>query len=355
MIAIPSLNFSPCSLKPANGYGKLEIALWSALAEIGVQVNPVGFIREEGADQLSLAAKLQTELDQPMPRPHHSLVIGKPYLGENWHLRNTCKWLYTMSESTRVSEEWVEQINRLFDGVIVPAPALVDIYKTSGVERPVQYVPMGITPPESPVHRNPASHSPFVFLTYSLGEMRKGAELAIQTFRKLFNGDPRYQLWIKTPADGIPGWLGAVANACSQIKLVSARLTEQEWFELLASVDCFVFPSRGEGFGLPPREATLVGTPTIATSWLGLHDVACWGLPIRVKEMRPAAFEGEANHPTLSMWAEPDIDDLARQMVHAVVDHDEFRRTAAAGQRYLRQFTWQRTALAILEVIGHAA
>jgi glycosyltransferase involved in cell wall biosynthesis len=36
-------------------------------------------------------------------------------------------------------------------------------------------------------------------------------------------------------------------------------------------VDCLIFPSRGEGFGLPVREAMSTGIPVIAANWGGLE------------------------------------------------------------------------------------
>jgi glycosyltransferase involved in cell wall biosynthesis len=38
---------------------------------------------------------------------------------------------------------------------------------------------------------------------------------------------------------------------------------------LYAACDCFVLPSRGEGFGLPYMEASLCGLPIIATNYSG--------------------------------------------------------------------------------------
>ncbi|MBX3081714.1 MAG: glycosyltransferase [Anaerolineae bacterium] len=251
-----------------------------------------------------------------------------------------------MSESTRVSDEWVADINTLYQGVMVPAPDLVRIYRESGIRVPVHYVPMGVTPPTAAMRRQQRGDR-FVFLTYSLGEMRKGAELAVMAFKELFGGDPRFELLIKTPAERAP-WHHAVQN--EQISIVNGSLSEQAWAELLAEADCFVFPSRGEGFGLPPREATLVGTPAIATEWLGLWDVSEWGYPIGVQELRPAPFLGDANHPN-ALWAEPNMDDLRALMTFAVEHHREALDKADCGQAYLSTFTWEAAAKGVLDVI----
>jgi len=42
--------------------------------------------------------------------------------------------------------------------------------------------------------------------------------------------------------------------------------------ELYSSADVFVFPSRYEGFGLPPLESIACGTPVVTTNCLGVRE-----------------------------------------------------------------------------------
>ena len=46
----------------------------------------------------------------------------------------------------------------------------------------------------------------------------------------------------------------------------------QELAALYGLADCYVHPSRGEGFGLPVAEAMLAGVPVISVAWSGLAD-----------------------------------------------------------------------------------
>ena len=346
---ITSLNFIPVAgCKPAHGYGKLEQALWSALVEQGVAIRSIGELHPEGIAALSDAAF--AGLRKPPPHAANTLITGVPDFGNDPISFDSRLWLYTMSESTRVGRAYVDCINTLYAGAMVTAPDLVPIYRESGIKVPVYYVPMGITPPPvQPIRRQPDKDR-FIFLTYSLGEMRKGAELVIMAFKELFGGDPRYQLLVKAPPDPMP-WLRAIPD--DQILLIDGKLSEQAWFELLASVDCFVFPSRGEGFGLPPREAVLAGTPAIATEWLGMWDVACWGYPIDVAELRSYSFDGRANHQN-AQWAEPDRESLKCWMRYMVANQAEALGKIERQQAYLQEFTWRRTAKLMLDVIGGA-
>jgi hypothetical protein len=273
-------------------------------------------------------------------------------------LRGTRVLLYTMSESDRVSPEWVETINRTCDGVLVPCPALVGVYRASGVDVPVWDVGMGVDDPcfkpvsPSPAkrERGPGGEGPFIFLTYSYGDMRKGAHKAIQAFKAAFGDQPGFELWIKTRRQDA-NWLAGCHDR--QVKVLPGDYTERQWLELLQRADCFVFPSYGEGFGLPPREATLAGTPAIATEWLGLWDVARWGLPLRVARLLPSQFDVWGANAEGSRWAEPDVEHLRELMEWVVNQPDRARRIAQAGRDYLLEhFTWEKTAERVWRVCG---
>jgi glycosyltransferase involved in cell wall biosynthesis len=98
---------------------------------------------------------------------------------------------------------------------------------------------------------------------------------------------------------------------------------------LYRSVDCFVLPSRGEGWGRPHVEAMSMGLPVIATNWSG-----------------PTAFLTEGNGYPLAIdglvtvasgpfkkyhkWAQPSLGELRRLMRHVVLHPAEAR---AKGER----------------------
>jgi len=57
-----------------------------------------------------------------------------------------------------------------------------------------------------------------------------------------------------------------------KIILWTEMLSEDAIPNLYKSFDCFVLPSRGEGFGLPLIEAMACGVPTVGSSWGGNTD-----------------------------------------------------------------------------------
>ena len=85
----------------------------------------------------------------------------------------------------------------------------------------------------------------------------------------------------------------------------------------------FAFPSRYEGFGLPPLEAMRLGVPTVVAS-TGAAPEVCGDAAVHV----PA----------------DDIDALAFAIRRLLTSADERAARAAAGRLWAASFTWARTA-----------
>lgn len=345
---VKAVNFyTTAGLNRFSGYGKLERGLLRGLYGAGVQVQMFGGLGTN--DYQSLPIEQRSWVTAKVTAPVHDVIVtARPENCTGWHTQGKRVWLYTMSESDRVSRKWVHAINQWCTGVLVPCAELVEVYHNSGVDVPVFDVGLGVDYYE-PLQTPKWPSEVYTFLTYSYGDMRKGAHLAIQAFKMAFDGNPERRLWIK--AREIKGnWLEGCRD--EQIEIIEGDFTEAEWFELLWKADAFVFPSYGEGFGLPPREATLVDTPALATQWLGMADVDQWGIPLRVGQMRAAHFGREAANAKECQWAEPDLDHLVEQMVWVSEHQSEAADKAKAGREYLmRNFSWERTTQRILEVL----
>jgi glycosyltransferase involved in cell wall biosynthesis len=95
----------------------------------------------------------------------------------------------------------------------------------------------------------------------------------------------------------------------------------------------FVYPSRYEGFGLPPLEALACGTPTITSSTTSLPEVV-----------------GEA-----ALLVEPGDADALAVMLRRVLAEPALRaRLSAAGPPRAASFTWARAAAATRAAYGAA-
>ena len=115
-----------------------------------------------------------------------------------------------------------------------------------------------------------------------------------------------------------------------RIKLDNKIYDREGLYELMKSVDCFVFPTHGEGFGLPPLEAMATGLPTIVTAWMGCKEFAdkevCY--PIPVKELEPARYTKA--YGDIGKWAKID-QKIVQKLMRKVYEDPE-----AAKEKGLR-------------------
>jgi glycosyltransferase involved in cell wall biosynthesis len=96
----------------------------------------------------------------------------------------------------------------------------------------------------------------------------------------------------------------------------------------------FVYPSRYEGFGLPPLEAMACGAPVIATRTGAIPEYA----------------EGAA-----LLVAPGDLDELRRAIVRLLSDETLRGELRARGVERAQQFRWDRSARLMTELLAEAA
>jgi len=121
---------------------------------------------------------------------------------------------------------------------------------------------------------------------------------------------------------GPPGW-GPALDASGlppEAVVTPGYLSEDALRGAVAGASVLAFPSRYEGFGLPPVEAFAAGTPVVASDIPVLREVL-------------------GGHATYA--AEGDAESLADALVRAL---DAPPTTAEARREHARQYTWARCA-----------
>lgn len=100
------------------------------------------------------------------------------------------------------------------------------------------------------------------------------------------------------------------------------------------TASAFVFPSRYEGFGLPPLEAMACGAPVVASNVSSLPEVV-----------------GDA-----AVLVNPEnVFDIARGIREALLDEPLREELIRKGHAQAAKFSWERTARAVLEIYREAA
>ncbi len=111
-------------------------------------------------------------------------------------------------------------------------------------------------------------------------------------------------------------------------------LAEPLLWALMAVAPVFVFPSRDEGFGLPPLEAMALGTPVVVSTASALPEV-CGEAAVQVAPDDAAA--------------------LAAALRRRLDDPAERTRRGEAGRSHARAFRWDTVAARLVEVYRSVA
>lgn len=319
-----------------DSYGILARRLAEGIEVCGLHVNRLGLDNEDGVI---------------IPTPG-GILLGYPTLFEKYGtLAQLGKRIaVTMFESTKLPEGWVEGLNQCA-AVVVPARFLVEIFRAEGVTVPIHVVPLGINEAYLTVKREPRHDRPYTFLAIADRGLRKGWDLAWHAFRKAFHDNPNYKLILKCRENGMKN----LSSADSNVEILRRDFDDEEMAALYARCDCMVFPTRGEGFGLPPREFAATGGTALATNWGGTaDDLADWGEGIGYSLV--PAWLGHERFYGLGEWAEPDVNHLSHLMLVAARNdlYSDERKP-----RYLRalvqlNYDWKRFADEVFRIYQEA-
>lgn len=321
-------------MDPFDGYGYAAIKIAEAfkrLAFAGSVARVVPLADATGHPTRPYVEGTAVTLASPMWWP--TVKGARPFIG------------YTMFEATRLPKEYLRVIERCAQMVIVPTAWNKAVFEESGVRVPVEVVPLGhdiadYYPLERPRHES----APYTFAWSGTPDFRKGWDVVYRAFRLAFGNreDVRLRLHFRKLPDH-------ARFGDANVEVVDGRLPLPAMRRFYQEADCFVFPSRGEGWGMPPREAAATGLPVITTAWSGLQqDIEQWALPLDVKELRPAAF-GHWEPGDVGEWAEPDIDHLVELMRLCVQNRDDAAAVGSRSAAWLAaSTTWDRTARGLM-------
>jgi len=257
-----------------------------------------------------------------------------------------------MLEVTGVPRDWVRRCNAM-DEIFVPSEFNRRTFAESGVRKPITVIPLGIDPtlfcPDGPSHK---MEGYFTFLSvFEWGE-RKAPEVLLQAFSQEFGANERAVLLIKAnnhdPAVDVAKQVRAMDlrdGGAPVVLFFNQPLSDEQMPILYRSADCFVLPTRGEGWGMPILEAMACGLPAIATNWSAPTEFMNDGnaYPLRVRRLIPA--QAKCPYYEGFRWADPDYEHLRYLMRYVFEHQDEARhKWQQAAREVASKWTWEQTA-----------
>jgi len=156
---------------------------------------------------------------------------------------------------------------------------------------------------------------------------RKNLNTAIQAFAQLNQTNPN-TIFLKVGAAGLKQERAALLAKISELK-INARVkfignvSTSKLNDLYNLADALIFPSRHEGFGLPPLQALAAGTPVITSNATSIPEVV-----------------GEA----AIMHNPDDIDGSALSLEKVLHDETARQKLTEAGYKQVQKFSWTNSA-----------
>jgi glycosyltransferase involved in cell wall biosynthesis len=124
---------------------------------------------------------------------------------------------------------------------------------------------------------------------------------------------------------------------------------------LYTMADCFVLPTRGEGWGLPLFEALACGVPVITTGYGAPFETLKDDKDKPLPGVHFVSYsESEASDPYVYMegkkWAEPNMIEFAKEMRYCFLHRREEKAKALETSKIIRKkFSWQNVTLPMVE------
>lgn len=269
-------------------------------------------------------------------------------------LENAFRIIYTMFESDKIPDAWVDYLQEA-DMVIVPSHWCMEVFGKSGITAEV--VPLGYNDDTFKFiqrENKREARKDFVFLHYNAFNARKGFLELFSAFQKAFDPTEPVKLVLKTTVRNYEQrfpYINPVRNP--NIEVIDGSFDGPEMINLLGKADCFVFPSRGEGFGLTPLEAMATGIPAIIPNAHGISEYfnpECM-YEAKVDRFEPAIYTRYKGENVGNMTV-CDVDQLAQQMRYVYEHQDEALEKGKNAAEYVKQWTYKRSADRLKEIIA---
>jgi len=326
---------SPFSL--SDGYGVASISYVEALLAHGVSLNVHEcWFSVHSALPKELLDKIQADHNAQL-RQRIGVCLATP--GAFRRLPTAVRIGYTMYESTQPEKHfpsWYPEMASA-DALFVPTESSREIFKDK-FPRPIHIVPL----PISAIYMNAGiklrgqSGRPFTFGMHGTLTERKCPMETVKAFQNAFPYEQYKDVRLEIKTKGILHRSNEIPIfEDKRIKVISNEWPPSILLRWLYKLDCHLFLSRGEGFGIPPRESLVTGCPVIISQTGGMLDLTDYCMSI------PIASQAEAT--TGGLWDEPDWDATIAMMRYVYENREKVNQEAIIqAERYRANYRWDK-------------
>lgn len=194
-------------------------------------------------------------------------------------VKEKCKKIigFATFEADNPPEHWINIFNKN-DAVIVPSEYCKELFINHGVKAPIYKIPHVVnTNLYKPNVEKSMPDDRFTFLYIATFRERKNYAELIKAWKSFYSESPNHRLLLKTDSGDQLRHL--IIKTChgrmpENVYIIDHVINEKEMPMLIASADCLVHPSLGEGFGLPPLFAMAMKVPVAVPRHTGMLEYA---------------------------------------------------------------------------------
>jgi hypothetical protein len=257
---------------------------------------------------------------------------------------------YTVWESSEYPPEWTNDFKRAkIDLVLTASEYIKKAIEANGCL--CQVWRHGID--DRFVFKKRPDDGIFTFYHYNAFEYRKGWEIVLEAFTNEFHIEEPVKLVLKGRELRECRWIFPESGEKEfkihpNVDIVVGHVTDEKMVELSDKADCFVFPAKGEGWGLPPCEMMAVGCPAIipnAHSFTEFFDE---------KDTIPVEVDGYLNsEPRYRGYLiHCSVKDLQKKMRWAFENQNKMKEMGGkASERMHKDFNWDKIGQDLLKII----
>lgn len=277
-------------------------------------------------------------------------------------------------EGNRLLSEQI-RICKALDAVATPSYFCRNVCVSSGIPREkIFHLPYALD--SKTWHPGVIASQPkgqrFRFLFMNTAYERKGLDILLKAYWQEFSADDPVELVIKSyrendrtdPLDVLLA-IEAARNGVNRdnrapITTFDSVMDAKDIPSFMKGFDAYVSPHRSEGFGLNPWHAMALGVPVICTNYGGNTDFTkaetSWLVKIE-RYTKPSAKEAMLfRHLRDTTWAEPDIQDLRKQMRLCATFPNEAKRRAEKGAKMVASnYSFEKVGQAFEQILKKVA
>jgi glycosyltransferase involved in cell wall biosynthesis len=254
--------------------------------------------------------------------------------------------LFTMFESPDIPPQYIRAVNKA-DWLVVPSSWVKSVLAPHFPAERITVIPHGVGPDFAFVRRYRPHNRPFRWLWVGAPNPRKGWEEVIYTWDQMWKGNPAVELYIKTTR--VPG-----LQQRGNVIVDGRKLPLEDLVQLYHSAHGFLFPTRGEGFGLTLAEAMRTGLPCISTNYSGVTDFfdGSVGWPLDWEYIDGEITFISTKETEKARLAMCDMGQMVKAMLEIMRD---YRRALDVGRRASTRirvgFTWEQSAGLVVDLV----